>query len=124
MAVVVPRDEAEFFRHWRENILSNEEVKIKTIEVNDAVVGDVTSFILGGRLSVGYWLAKKYWGQGIATTAVMEFVAVHEKRRPLSACVAVTNIASYRVLQKCGFRQVGDSAKASDGVDEYRLELR
>ena len=123
MAVVKSRDEGDFFRHWRDNILSNEEVKIKTIEINGEVAGDVTSFILGGQRAVGYWLGKKYWGRGIASAAVSEFLASHEMRRPLCAFVAVSNLASYRVLQKCGFRQVGQSAKASDGVDEFRFEL-
>ena len=59
MAAVVPRDEAAFFRHWRENILSNGEVKIQTIEWNGEVVGDVTSFIQEGFRLVGYWIGKK-----------------------------------------------------------------
>jgi RimJ/RimL family protein N-acetyltransferase len=123
MAAVVPRDETEFFRHWRENILSNKEVKIQTIELDGEVVGDVTSFILNERRLLGYWIGKKYWGRGITTEAVTQFLASHETRRPLTAFVAVTNVASYRVLKKCGFRQVGDAAIASDGVSEYRLEL-
>jgi RimJ/RimL family protein N-acetyltransferase len=123
MAVVIPREEVEFFRHWRENILSNSEVVIRTVEVDGEVAGDVTSFVRNGRRLVGYWFAKKYWGQGIATAAVTDFLASHETRRPLSAFVAVSNTASYRVLQRCGFIQIGDSAKADDGVDEYRLDL-
>jgi RimJ/RimL family protein N-acetyltransferase len=123
MAVVAPRNEVEFFRHWRENILSNKEVTIQTIEVDAEVAGDVRSFMLEGHLTIGYWIGKKYWGRGIATTAVAEFLTSHEKRRPISAFVAVQNVASYRVLQKCGFHQVSQAAKASDGVEEYRMEL-
>lgn len=123
MAVVVPRNEAEFYRHWRENVLANKDVEIKTVEIDGEVAGDVTSFLRDGHRLAGYWFAKKYWGRGIATAAVAEFLVAYEKRRPLIAFVAVTNVASFRVLQKCGFRRVGDSAKADDGVDEYKLEL-
>jgi RimJ/RimL family protein N-acetyltransferase len=123
MAAVPSRDEAEFYRHWRENVLAKEDVTIRAILFDGEVVGDVGSFILEGRRAVGYWIGKKYWGRGIATAAVAQFVSAHDKRRPLSAYVAVQNVASYRVLQKCGFQQVGNSARASDGVEEYRMEL-
>lgn len=123
MAHVRSRDEVEFFKHWRETILPDPETVIKTIEFEGAVVGDVTSFILEGRRVVGYWIAQKYWGRGIATAALKEFLRTCEKRRPLSAYVAVKNAASFRVLEKCGFRRVGEAITASDGVKEFRMEL-
>ena len=55
-----------------------------------------------GELEVTYWLGKAYWGRGIATQALAAFLRV-QQRRPLIARVAKDNIASIRVLQKCGF---------------------
>jgi RimJ/RimL family protein N-acetyltransferase len=51
---------------------------------------------------LGYWLARAWWGQGIATRAVG--LLLHEvSRRPLFATVAAHNHASLRVLAKHGF---------------------
>jgi RimJ/RimL family protein N-acetyltransferase len=43
--------------------------------------------------------------------------------RPLHAEVVNTNVASIRVLEKCGFTQVEEHV-GDDGVDELVLELR
>jgi RimJ/RimL family protein N-acetyltransferase len=52
---------------------------------------------------VGYWLGREFWGKGIATRALVEFLKVVAER-PLYARVAKHNIASFRVLEKCGFK--------------------
>lgn len=123
MVPMPPRNEVDFYKHWRENILSNPVVVMRVIEVDGAVAGHVSSFFRNERFFIGYWLGKKYWGRGIASAAVAEFIARHEARRPLSACVAVTNGASLRVLIKCGFKIAEKSVKGPDEVEEYRLEL-
>ena len=51
---------------------------------------------------LGYWLERDYWGRGVATRALVAFLA-HETVRPLYAYVAKHNIGSLRVLEKCGF---------------------
>ena len=43
--------------------------------------------------------------------------------RPLHAYVAKCNVASIRVLEKCGFVEVGEHA-GDDGIEELLLELR
>jgi RimJ/RimL family protein N-acetyltransferase len=43
--------------------------------------------------------------------------------RPLHAYVAKSNVASIRVLEKCGFVKVGEHA-GDDGIEELLLELR
>jgi RimJ/RimL family protein N-acetyltransferase len=43
--------------------------------------------------------------------------------RPLPAYVAKGNVASIRVLEKCGFVEV-DAHTGDDGVEELVLELR
>jgi RimJ/RimL family protein N-acetyltransferase len=45
-----------------------------------------------GEREVGYWLGKGYWGKGIATQALKEFLK-HIGTRPLYAHVAKHNIA-------------------------------
>ena len=55
---------------------------------------------------LGYWLGRTYWNEGIASGAVAAVVphAMHELRLyRLQARVFADNLASMRVLQKCGF---------------------
>lgn len=50
-----------------------------------------------------YWIGKQYWGKGIATEALLNFLP-KLKVRPLYARAAKENPASIRVLEKCGFK--------------------
>jgi RimJ/RimL family protein N-acetyltransferase len=62
----------------------------------------------------------------IATKALSEFLRLL-KTRPLYARVAKDNIASIRVLEKCGFTISGEDKGFSNArgeeVEEYILEL-
>ena len=57
-------------------------------------------------LKSGYWLARRYWGQGIATEAVRQMCemvfAQWDVVRLFAECFA-RNTASHRVLEKNGF---------------------
>jgi RimJ/RimL family protein N-acetyltransferase len=62
-----------------------------------------------GEVELGYWLARPYWGQGLATEAARAVVGVakalgHER---LVSGHFTDNPASGRVLRKVGFRPVG-----------------
>jgi RimJ/RimL family protein N-acetyltransferase len=71
------------------------------------VAGNVVSFVRSGEREVGYWVGKEYWGKGVATQTLSVFLDDIETR-PLYGHVARHNVASIRVLQKCGFRISGD----------------
>jgi len=71
---------------------------------------------------VGYWIGRKFWGRGLATEALAEVVGIVDAR-PLYAEVVNTNVASIRVLEKCGFTQV-DGHVDDDGIEELVFELR
>lgn len=60
-----------------------------------------TSYVNSGEREVSYWFGRGFWG--VATRALAGFLRL-EARRPLYANVARHNVASIRVLQKCGFR--------------------
>ncbi len=75
-----------------------------------------------GRRLVGYWIGREFWGRGLATQALAELLDVVDAR-PLHAYVAKNNVASIRVLEKCGFVKVGEHA-GDDGIEELLLELR
>jgi [ribosomal protein S5]-alanine N-acetyltransferase len=55
---------------------------------------------------LGYWLGEEFWGRGIMTEAVSEFVNYCFKKFPLHRIHAeayANNLASARVLEKAGF---------------------
>ena len=70
---------------------------------------------------LGYWVAEPYWGRGIATEAVRALVEYGFKNIPLDRIYAsayANNLASVRVLEKCGFQFEGRMRKnvIKDGV--------
>src|SRR5215207_6997036 len=111
MAAHLPRDQESFQAHWIE-ILAKESVITKTILFDELVAGYILSFVYIGQREVGYWIGKEYWGQGIATRALSEFLD-QVPLRPLRALVAKHNRGSLRVLEKCGFRIVGEEKEFS-----------
>jgi RimJ/RimL family protein N-acetyltransferase len=106
MAAFPPRDRNAFMAHWT-RIMADETVIKKTILFDGDVAGNVVSFVRSGEREVGYWIGKNYWGRGVATQALSEFLD-HVEARPLYGHVARHNGASIRVLQKCGFRISGE----------------
>jgi RimJ/RimL family protein N-acetyltransferase len=103
MAGFPSRDRAAFDAHWATNVLGNPATVTQTILVDDRVAGYIGSWPQDGARLVGYWIGKEYWGKGIATKALTRFLQLVTER-PLHAHVAHHNVASIRVLEKCGFR--------------------
>ena len=70
---------------------------------------------------IGYHIAKKYTGNGYATEAVSSFLPVVAEKKGLSAIYGIClreNIASVKVMEKCGFKNL------YSGVGEYQGERR
>ena len=129
MAAFRPRERDEFMAHWTTNVLGSPTAVVRTIEVEGKIAGNVVSFDspATGKREVGYWIGREFWGRGVATAALRRFLEV-ERTRPLYAGVATHNVASIRVLEKCGFtiveEDLGPSELPRDGdVDEVFLRL-
>ena len=86
--------------------LSDPAKTTRTILVNGIIAGSVSKFVMQGDAEITYWMDKQYWGQGIATKALTEFLKI-ETTRPIYGRVAFDNIGSQRVLEKCGFVKIG-----------------
>jgi RimJ/RimL family protein N-acetyltransferase len=120
---------SEAFRAKWEGIRANSAGWVRTIEADGRVAGNVLSFIFQptGNREVGFWLGREFWGRGIATIAVRQFLATVEKNRPIHAGAIADNLGSLRVLQKCGFVVTGqcrENAPArGEDVDVVLLEL-
>jgi RimJ/RimL family protein N-acetyltransferase len=122
MAAFPPRDKDAFDAHWAK-VRANKNCIIKTIVWNGNVAGNIGSWEDSGEWKIGYWIGKQYWGNGIASAALSQFVDQHPAR-PLNAHVVKSNVASIRVLQKCGFI-VSDEARFEDpdGCNDEELIL-
>ena len=94
----------------------------RIIEIDGRVAGNVFSFVADERRYVGYWIERSQHGRGIASIALAQFIRTIDER-PLWAWVAEDNIASRRVLERCGFRAVGREVSWSRarGVDVPEL---
>jgi len=124
MAAFPSRDRDAFMAHWAK-IMNNKTNIIKTVLFEGQVAGNIVSWEQSGEREVGYWIGKEYWGKGIGTKALAEFLG-YVKTRPLVTHVAKHNVASLRVLQKCGF-VISSEDKFSDEsgkeIEEFLLKL-
>lgn len=112
MSAYPSKDSGEFMRHW-EGILKNKAIVARTIIYKEKIAGHLLCWKEGKyEQRVGYWIGKQFWGRGIATSALQEFLA-QIKVRPLYAEVANHNLASQRVLAKNGFELLEAGAKLS-----------
>src|SRR5713226_4494355 len=117
-----PSDKDAFMAHWTK-ILGDETITIQTILFDGHVAGSVLSYEdEDEKLEVTYWIGKPYWGKGVATRALSAFLK-HLEVRPLYARAAKDNLASLRVLEKCGFARIGEDkgfANArSEEIEEF-----
>ena len=125
MAAFKPRELEAFLAHWKK-IREDSALRTRTIVCGDTVVGNVACFDRSGQRLVGYWIGREYWGRGYATRGLRALLR-EEPRRPLHAYVALHNVASIRVLEKCGFTITehckGPAGERGEEVDEVLMTL-
>ena len=129
MAAFIARDPTNreaFTTHWNK-ILADPTTINRTIVCDGQVVGSVSSYEESGRPEVTYWIGRAHWGKGIATRALTVFLAQVNTTRPIYARVAKDNLASRRVLEKCGFQVIGEMKGFANArgrvIEELLLEL-
>lgn len=100
-----PTDKAAYLdkyqKHFQDPAINNQ-----TILVDGVIAGSIARFVLYGDNEITYWIDKKYWGTGVGTRALTQFLTI-ETTRPLYGRTAFDNFGSQRVLEKCGFIKVG-----------------
>ena len=97
--------EADYIRKFTP-FLSNPTINMFTIRINNAIVGSIAKFVMDDEAELTYWIDRKFWGKGVATTALKEFLKI-EQTRPIRGRVAFDNYGSQKVLEKCGFVKIG-----------------
>ncbi len=111
MAGFVPRDREAFLAHWAK-IMADDSVVKRTILLDGEIAGNIVCYESSRRREVGYWIRRELWGKGIATRALAELLS-QVAHRPLYAHAARHNVASIRVLEKCGFIPAGEDTRPS-----------
>ena len=120
LAAVASRDRAAFDAHWA-RLLADDTVVLRSVVADGEVVGSALCFGEPQDRRVGYWIARRHWGRGLATEALGLLLA-EVAERPLHATVAVRNAASVRVLERHGFVRVATTT-GDDGVALHRYVL-
>jgi len=121
-----PHDRVAFDAHWAKCV-ADPTIRIRSIEYENDVVGHVARFERDGVPEVTYWIDKVHWGKGIASAALATFLA-EESTRPIYGCAASDNLASIRVLEKCGFVHVKSESGFANArgkeIEEVFMELK
>ena len=95
------------------------------------IIGACGVTALDDQAELGYWLGVPYWGKGYATEAlhaVIDYAFTDLGHEAVNAGARVTNPASRRVLEKCGFQWTGvglyriRAINSSAPIDRFRLE--
>jgi RimJ/RimL family protein N-acetyltransferase len=78
-------------------------------------------------LSLGYWLGKPFWRHGLMTEAVramIDLAFTWTAAQEVAAAADIGNIASQRVLEKSGFRLIGEGFEDAPARSGPRLSKR
>ena len=120
-----PHDKAAYLAKYSK-FLNDPTKNTQTIRVGDEIVGSVARFFIDGDAEITYWIDRKFWGRGIASTAVRIFLE-DDRTRPIYGRVAFDNHGSQRVLEKCGFVKVGGDRGFANArqteIEEYVYKL-
>ena len=109
-------------------LLNDPTVNNQTIIADSEIVGSIAKFVMEGDAELTYWIDRQFWGKGVATNALKNFLNL-ETARPLFGRVAFDNLGSQKVLENCGFIKIGTDRGFANArqteIEEfiYRLDL-
>lgn len=120
-----PNDKKSFLAKW-DKILADKDIFMRTIQFGSEIAGHLAIHSWFGDPELTYWIGNKFWGKGITSEALNQFLKLSDVR-PLFARVIFDNIASIKVLERNGFKKIGEdkgfaNARNSE-VIEYIYKL-
>jgi len=128
LAAFMPKDPTDKVAYIAKHtkLLSDPTVNNHTILIDNNIVGSIATFVMEGDTEITYWIDRKFWGQGIATKAIKEFLII-ETTRPVLGRVAFDNFGSQKVLEKNGFVKIGSDKGFANArqteIEEYIYKL-
>jgi RimJ/RimL family protein N-acetyltransferase len=117
----------------RVNKVEGEAVFLITLRETKRMIGACGISMQDETPELGYWLGVQHWGKGYATEAlhaVVDYAFTDLEHEALQSGARVTNPASRRVLEKCGFQWTGvglcriRAINSSAPIDRFRLERK
>ena len=115
MAGFPSRDRERFEAHWA-RLRADDTLVTRTIVADGEVAGNIGSWPDGDDQFLGYWVGREWWGRGVATTA-LRLMLDEVEVRPVHAHVVAHNAGSITVLERCGFRRVGEQTHDDGSVE-------
>jgi len=119
-------DKTAYINKYRK-LLEDPTVNNQTIFLENVIVGSVAKFVMEGNTEITYWIDRAFWGKGIATEALTEFLTI-ESTRPIFGRVAFDNLGSQKVLEKCNFDKVGSDKGFANArqmeIEEFIYKLK
>lgn len=118
-------------QEWISSVTAQAAAETFVVTVGGDVIGACGTTLRNGIPEVGYWLGVPFWGNGYATEAVHALIddAFAERfHAALQAGARISNPASRRVLEKCGFQWTGVglyrvlALGSSAPFDRFRLD--
>jgi [ribosomal protein S5]-alanine N-acetyltransferase len=120
-----PNDKTAYIEKYTKH-LADPAIHMRTIKVKDVIAGSIAKFVMENEAGITYWIDRKFWGQGIATAALSDFLKI-EQTRPIYGRVAFDNYGSQKVLEKCGFVKIGKEKGFANArqeeIEEYIYKL-
>lgn len=124
----------DFFEHFAERhraLLAEQETGASAFHVlvdeDETVVGRFNLYdLLDGSAEIGYRVARRVAGRGVATRALQELCRIAREQyglRTLRAAASNENVASQRVLRKVGFVATRPAEVGGRQGSRYELAL-
>ncbi len=115
------KDAENFIHHAEKEMQEKQDLFLSIWDVQNNYMGfaGLHETDHANELEIGYWLAESEWGKGYATEitqCLCEYAFTLPNVKRLIATTALDNIGSQRVLEKCGFIQIGTkNRETTDG---------
>ncbi|MBL0104660.1 MAG: GNAT family N-acetyltransferase [Bacteroidetes bacterium] len=116
-----PNDEAAYMEKYTK-LLADPTINNQTIWIDGVIVGSLAKYEMEGEAEITYWIDRKFWGRGIATAALKEFLKI-ELTRPIFGRAAFDNYGSQKVMENCGFVRIGTDRGFANARQEEIEEI-
>ncbi len=120
-----PNDKAAYLEKYSKHLV-DPTIHMCTIKLDGVIVGSIAKFMIQDEAGLTYWIDREYWGRGIASAALHDFLKI-EPTRPIHASTAFDNYGSQKVLKKAGFVRVGTDKGFANArqaeIEEYLYKL-
>lgn len=98
-----PTDKIAYIAKYTKH-LEDPTITTRTIMVDKQIVGSIAKFVIENDAEITYWIDLTFWGQGIASVALKEFLSI-ENTRPVFGRVAFDNFGSQKVLKNMALKK-------------------